>query len=302
MNTTLSILAFLGLASPLVLATAGPSRAAELVRFESAGVPLSEFQQKRAKARGEVLEPQKGDAIQAFVVKPSGKGPHPVIVYLPDCGGLAPEVKSEAFDPEGAGLPETSREVFWTKRLLSWGYAVVLVDGHGPRGITDTCAEPKRGTARVPDAYGALAYAAKQPWADPQRIGVLGFHTGDHWRVPLTGDSTAYAIGPERFKAALAFVYSQTCGLKSPMAAPTLVINGVSVPERAETCPVQSANATSGGAPAEERIAPQLFKNFEPNSPMPDKANFPQWLASAPEHAAAAADQAKEFFARHLKP
>jgi hypothetical protein len=90
MNTPLSILAFLGLASPLVLAAAGPSRAAELVRFESAGVPLSEFQQKRAKARGEVLEPQKGDAIQAFVVKPSGKGPHPVIVYLPDCGGLAP--------------------------------------------------------------------------------------------------------------------------------------------------------------------------------------------------------------------
>ena len=119
---------------------------------------------------------------------------------------------------------------------------------------------------------------------------------------PLTGDSTAYVIGPERFKAALAFVYSQTCGLKSPMAAPTLVINGVSVSERAETCPVQSANATSGGAPAEERVAPQLFKNFEPNSPMPDKANFPQWLASSPEHAAAAADQAREFFARHLKP
>ena len=83
------------------------------------------------------------------------------------------------------------------------------------------------GTARVADAYGALGYVVKQPWADPQRIGLLGFHTGDQWRVPVTGDATAYVIGPERFKAVVAFVYSPSCGVKSPMAAPALVINGV---------------------------------------------------------------------------
>src|SRR3712207_4923746 len=116
MRTALSALALMGVAAPLVAAAAGLGRAAELVRFESASVPPSEFQQKRAKARGEVLEPQKGDVIQAFVVRPPGAGPHPVILYLPDCGGLAAEVKSEAFNPGEAGLPETSREVFWTKR------------------------------------------------------------------------------------------------------------------------------------------------------------------------------------------
>jgi len=277
-------------------------RAADLVRFESARVPVSEFQQKRAQARGEVLQPARGDEIQAYVVKPSGNGPHPVIVYLPDCGGLASEVKADGFDPARGDGPENSREAFWTKRLLSWGYAVVLVDSFTTRGITDTCADPKRGTARFADAYGALAYLAKQPWADPQRIGVFGFSTGDHWRIPLNGDSTAYVTGPERFKAAMAFVYSQSCGLKSPVAAPTLVINGVSGQEKAETCPRLTAQQTEGGAPAEERVAPDLFRNFEANSAMPDKASFPDWLASDPQPARKAADQVKDFFAQHLKP
>ncbi|MBL0404234.1 hypothetical protein JKG68_09670 [Microvirga aerilata] len=237
------------------------SHAADLVKFESAKVPVSEFQQKRAQARGEVLQPPRGDEVQAHIVKPTASGPHPVIIYLHDCGGLAPEVKSSAFDARSI-VAESSREAFWTKRLLSWGYAVVLVDSHTTRSIKDTCADGKMSTNRVADAYGALAYVARQPWADPQRIGLLGFQTGDHWRVPALGDTTAFVIGPERFKAAVAFVYSPLCGLKSGMAAPTLVINGISVPEKAETCPRSTAQQSEGGAPAEERVAPNLFKEF----------------------------------------
>lgn len=277
----------------------GGSSAAEVVRFASASVQLSEFQQKRAQARGEVPQPLKGDEIQATVLKPPGNDPFPVVLYLHDCGGLAPEARSAGFDPEQSAT--STREGFWTKRLLSWGYAVVLVDGYTPRGMSDTCADPKRGTARVPDAYGALGYVAKQPWADPQRIGLLGFQTGDHWRVPVAGDVAAYVIGPERFKAAVAFVYSQTCGIKSPMEAPSLVINGASGPDRAETCPRQTAQLTEGGALAEERVAPELFKNFEPNSPMPDKVSFSDWIRSEPQQAEKAAQQVQEFFAQHLK-
>ncbi|MBM6583956.1 hypothetical protein ILT44_27530 [Microvirga sp. BT689] len=278
--------------------------AAELVKFESASVPVSEFQQRRAQARGEPLQPTRGDEIQAYVVKPPGNGPHPVVMYLPDCGGLAPEVKLESFDADHLGnLADTSREVFWTKHLLSWGYALVLVDSYTTRGIKDTCAEVKNGTTRLrADAYGALAYVAKQPWADSQHIGLLGFLTGDHWRIPLTGDSTAYVMGPERFKAAVAFVYSPSCGVKSPMAAPTLVFNGVSAPSMAEDCPKVAAQSTAGGAPTEERVTPNLFKNFEPNSPMPDTITFSEWLKAEPQHAEKAVAQVKDFFAQHLKP
>ena len=136
------------------------SNAAELVKFESAAVPVSEFQQKRAQARGEVLQTPRGDEVQAYVLMPSGNGPHPVVIYLHDCGGLAPEVKSQEFGAQGSSA-ETSREAFWTNRLLSWGYAVMLVDSYGPRGTNDTCANPTFDATRVADTYGALAYIGK---------------------------------------------------------------------------------------------------------------------------------------------
>jgi dienelactone hydrolase len=290
---------FLLAVSCLFCASSG--NAADSVKLESAGVPLSEFQQKRAQARGEVLQPPRGDEIQAHIVKPPGNGPHPVVIYLHDCGGLAPEVKSQEFGVQGSSA-EASREAFWTKRLTSWGYAVVLVDSYGPRGINDTCAAPMFSTARVADTYGALAYVAKQPWADPQRIGLLGFQTGDIWRVPTPADTTAFVIGPERFKAAVAFVYSPKCGLKSRMAAPTLVINGISAPEQAETCPRVTAQQSEGGAPAEERVAPNLFKNFESNSAMPDKMTFSDWLKAEPRNAEMAVAQVRDFLAQHLRP
>jgi dienelactone hydrolase len=278
-----------------------PGYAADIATFESAGVPLSEFQQKRAQARGEVLQPPRGDEIQAYIVKPPGNGPHPVIIYLHDCGGLAPDVKSQGFGVQ-ASSAETSREAFWTKRLLPWGYAVVLVDSYGPRGTKDTCANPTFDVTRVADTYGALAYVAKQPWADPQRIGLLGFQTGDVWRIPAPADTTAFIVGPERFKAAVAFVYSPLCGMKSRMAAPTLVINGISAPDAADRCPRVTAQQSAGGASAEERVAPHLFKNFEPNSTMPDKMTFSEWLRGEPNHAEMAAAQVRDFFAQHLRP
>jgi dienelactone hydrolase len=277
------------------------SYAAELVRFESAAVPLSEFQQKRAQVRGEVLSPPHGDEVEAYIIKPPGNGPHLVVIYLHDCGGLAPEVELPEFGTQ-AGPAETSREAFWTKRLTSWGYAVLLVDSYGSRGTKDTCADPTFDATRVADTYGALAYVAKQPWADPQRIGLLGFQTGDVWRIPAPADTTAFIVGPERFKAAVAFVYSPLCGMKSRMAAPTLVINGISAPDAAERCPRVTAQQSAGGAPAEERVAPNLFKNFEPTSPMPDKTTFSEWLRSEPQNAEMAAAQVKEFLAQHLRP
>jgi dienelactone hydrolase len=277
------------------------SYAAELVKFESAAVPLSEFQQKRAQAKGEVLQPPRGDEIQAYVVKPPGNGPYPAVIYLHDCGGLPSEVKTSEFGAQETSAG-TSREGFWTKRLLSWGYAVVLVDSYGSRGTKDTCANPTFDAARVADTYGALAYVSKQPWTNPQRIGLLGFQTGDVWRIPAPADTTAFVTGPERLKAAVAFVYSPLCGLKSRMAAPTLIINGVSAPDAPERCPRSTAQQSEGGAPTEERVAPALFKNFEPNSPMPDKVTFSDWLRAEPGNVEIAAAQVKNSLAQHLGP
>jgi hypothetical protein len=63
-----------------------------------------------------------------------------------------------------------------------------------------------------------------------------------------------------------------------------------------------TAQQSEGEAPAEERVAPDLFKNFELNSTMPDKIAFPDWLRSEPQNAEMAAAQVRDFFALHLKP
>ncbi len=52
--------------------------------------------------------------------------------------------------PTGAGFGDEDPN--WTKRLTSWGYAVVLVDSYDSRGTKDTCADPTFDAARVADA------------------------------------------------------------------------------------------------------------------------------------------------------
>ena len=86
------------------------------------------------------------------------------------------------------------------------------------------------------------------------------------------------------------------------MAAPTLIINGISAPDAPERCPRVIAQQSEGGAPVEERVAPDHFMNFEPNSAMPDRMSFPEWLRAEAGHAEMAAAQVKDFLARHLKP
>jgi hypothetical protein len=63
-----------------------------------------------------------------------------------------------------------------------------------------------------------------------------------------------------------------------------------------------TAQQSEGGAPAVERVAPNLFKNFEPNSAMPDKSTFSDWLKSEPQYAEMAAAQVRDFLAQHSKP
>src|SRR6478735_8910849 len=76
--------------------------------------------------------------------------------------------------------------------------------------------------------------------------------------------------------------------MKSRMAAPTLVINGISAPDAADRCPRVTAQQS------EERGAPSLFRNSEPNSTVPDKATLPEWLRAHPQDAGIAAAQVRD--------
>jgi dienelactone hydrolase len=99
--------------------------------------------------------------------KPQGSGPFPALVMLPTCGG------------------HESRHVFdvWAKAALQRGYAVLVVDPLTPRGVTtpgENCHPP----TKVPewrlrkDAFDAAAHLRKQPFVDPDRVGLLGLSQG----------------------------------------------------------------------------------------------------------------------------
>ena len=108
-----------------------------------------------------------GYAKASKMFKPAGTGPFPALVMLPTCGGHA------------------ARHVFdvWAKAALQRGYAVLVVDPLTPRGVVipgENCRPPTK--VREPrlrkDAFDAAEHLRKQPFVDPERIGLLGLSQG----------------------------------------------------------------------------------------------------------------------------
>ena len=103
-----------------------------------------------------------------------GSPPRPAILALHGCGGLFA-------GKEGERLGERYREA--AARMNAMGYAVLLPDSFGSRGVRQICqtryAERTITVAqRARDAEAALVWLARQPDVDPARIGVLGWSNG----------------------------------------------------------------------------------------------------------------------------
>ncbi|MBB3133912.1 hypothetical protein FHS26_001625 [Rhizobium pisi] len=133
MNTTRL---FLGLVAVLGVTLAGnPADADELVHFESAPVKLSPLRIRKASEQGENLPQPQGTPLLGYLSRPQGSGPFPAIVVMHGCEGMRFSVKD-----------------LWPKRLVSWGYVVLVVDSFTTRNIKDTCQSYL--PDRVFDAYG----------------------------------------------------------------------------------------------------------------------------------------------------
>jgi dienelactone hydrolase len=127
--------------------------------------------------------------VSGLLARPEGKGPFPAVVLLHSCGGMNSHVRDD-----------------WPAFLTTLGYATLSVDTFGSRGY-DRCpnAMSRDTTAFVHDAYGALAFLAKQPDIDGKRVAVMGFSLGamaiNGQLVSWRGDNP----GKTDFKAAVAF-------------------------------------------------------------------------------------------------
>ena len=96
--------------------------------------------------------------------KPEGAGPFPAVVLLPTCSG---HYFMNTFD--------------WAKRALDRGYAVLVVDPLGPRGVgSNNCTPPQAvGTRRfMKDGFDAAEHLRKQPFVDADHVGLMGFSLG----------------------------------------------------------------------------------------------------------------------------
>jgi dienelactone hydrolase len=276
------------LASALIvtLAMCDSGSAAERVQLESARYQVGPLQRRLALERGEPLIQPPPSIIDAFLTKPGGAGPFPAIIHLHGCGGLPDDVKRGA-------------NSFWSEHLAAWGYAVLVVDSFTTRGISNTCLS--QFAPRVPDAYGAMAWLARQPFVDASRIAVIGFSAGGNAVLSMaqTRDFELFeGEGEHAFKAAVSFY--PFCMPGNVMKVPMLVLIG----ELDDWTPAARCRGIearrSEGSPVKLVVYPGAYHSFD--SPRPGRRYFGHWL----EYNATATEQAKEevraFLARHLPP
>jgi dienelactone hydrolase len=107
------------------------------------------------------------------------------------------------------------------------GYVALFVDDFSTRGLGETCAvDFPEGVA---DAYGALAFLARQPYVDPARIAAIGYSQGADTALTLASAhfASAYPL-PQglAFKAAAAFYPPCANQSGAPMRIPTLILIG----------------------------------------------------------------------------
>lgn len=113
-------------------------------------------------------------------------GPGPVVIMLHGCGGNRPFIDDMA------------------KEAAEAGATAVVVDSFAPRRISrmaafaTVCTGARlQGRERAGDLYATVAWVRRQPWADPNRISVIGWSHGG-WTIM---DALALRTGEEMRRA-----------------------------------------------------------------------------------------------------
>lgn len=125
----------------------------------------------------------------------------PAVLALHGCGGLY---------AKGGTLASRYRETAET--LHAAGYAVLMPDSFGSRGLTEVCGTRYRERSvkvddRVEDARAALVWLAQQPGVDARRIGVMGWSNGGTTTLNLLAQRLAQPRSDEPALAGAAVFY-----------------------------------------------------------------------------------------------
>ncbi|WP_247894749.1 dienelactone hydrolase family protein [Azospirillum argentinense] len=244
------------LASPPAVAATPGVHAEEIVRFPSLDADLTSGAPT---------------ALTGRFLRPKADGPYPTVVLLHGCSGL--------YANTGRVL---ARHIDWALTLREQGYAVLMVDSFGPRGVAEVCTvkdRPVRATEeRKRDAWAALAYLRARSDVDSDRIALMGWSQGAGTVL------AAYGLGGQGngFRAAIAFYP----GCRTPLGdadwqpeGPLLMLLG----GKDEWTPAERCLELANREPVKERtevvVYPDAHHGFDsPHSPLRKRRN----LATAP--------------------
>jgi dienelactone hydrolase len=152
-------------------------------------------------------------SLPVTIYRPAGDGPFPFVVLLHGCGGL-------------------KYEAMWSLWVTPWmelfrerGVATAVADSFAPRGVDQVCtgAPGVWAVRRADDAYSVRHWLASQPWADPQRVAVMGMSNGGRTVLAALRASASH---PEPFVAGIALYPGCQSDVASTFYAPLLVLMG----------------------------------------------------------------------------
>jgi len=228
-----------------------------------------------------------GDRIQGYLARPEGAGPFPAVVALHGCGGMLDTTKRKLIDD-----------------LVGWGYVVLLVDSFATRGIEHACTG---GYSDIPgmrraDAYGALAFLARQSFVDLQRVAAVGFSQGA-WVSLLLAEANSFEsfihLGNSRFRAAVA-LYPICKGIGRLMLPTLVLIGALDDWTPAADCSEKVGFWGTDGPPMELVVYPGVHHSFYYSELQPGRKAFGHWLEYNEQAASDATRRMREFLKRHL--
>ena len=137
------------------------------------------------------------DAPRMALYKPQGGGKFPGLVLFHQCAGLG-----------NSRRPNRSMTE-WAEKFVARGYAALLIDSLGPRGVDTVCYGPKGGVnipRGVKDALQAADHLRKFDFVDKKRIALAGYSWGAMVGVLASSKRWGVTLAPaDRFAAAVSF-------------------------------------------------------------------------------------------------
>lgn len=180
---------------------------------------------------------------------PRGQGPFAAVIVIHGCGGVR------------------SNSWAWAGDLARAGYAALVVDHFGPRGINRIC-EREGGRIveqreRRVDTFSGLHYLAGRAEIDKNRIGLLGFSHGG--MTVLNSLLPGMQDPPDlRFKAGIA-IYPECSGyIGLSFTAPVLILAGEKDDwTPASVCQQLVTRLPAGSRPARIETYPNAHHAFD---------------------------------------